>query len=100
MNRTERSIRKRIETTHAKLTALAPILKGTISKVKAGTAGGRKFAYQLTWKGAGNKTRTLYVPVERLEEVKAMTEAYKKARACLEALAELHVDLYKTATTN
>lgn len=100
MKRTEKTIKKHIETTQARLTEPGPLLKGTISKVKTGAAGGRKFAYQLTWKGAGNKTRTLYVPVERLEEVKTMTEAYKRARACLESLAELHVELYKKYTTN
>ena len=96
MNRTEKSIRKRIETAQARLTKLGPLLKGTISKVKTGVAGGGKFAYQLTWKGAGNKTRTLYVPAERLAEVRGMAEAYKKARACIEAIAELHAELYKS----
>jgi hypothetical protein len=37
-----------------------PVLKGTISKARTG--------HQITWKGAENKTRILYVPDSRLAQ--------------------------------
>ena len=97
MKNTKKSIKSRIEKATARLAESGPMLKGTIGKVKIGMNDGRKSAYQITWKGAENKTRTLYVPHERLADAKKMTAAYKKARALIERLAELNAELYKVS---
>lgn len=94
---TEKKLRNKLEKLRIELAKTSEVLKGNLIKLKPkpGVGTKRKAAYQITWKGVGNKTRTLYVPVERLTEVQKMTSAYQKARAALERMADLTADLYK-----
>ena len=84
---TKNGIEKKIAATVAAMAATGPLLKGTISKAKAG--------HQITWKGAENKTKILYVPDSRLAQAERMVAAYKKLKTLLERLAELNAELYK-----
>ena len=48
------------------------MLKGTVNTVILGErkrGGGNRESHLLTWKGKGNKTRTVYVSKDRLEKV-------------------------------
>ena len=84
-----------MEKLRLELSKTSEVLKGNLVKLKSKPEKGRKTAYQITWKGIGNKTRTMYVPAERLGEIRIMTSAYKKARVTLERMADLTAELYK-----
>ena len=55
-----------------------PFIEGSLCAVKR--AGCAKPGWQLTWK-QGGKTRTVYVPVELVPEVKAWTREYKRLKS-------------------
>ncbi|HPO91681.1 MAG TPA: hypothetical protein PLJ44_11280 [Victivallales bacterium] len=81
-----------------KLSKVGKMLKGTVSKVTLGvkkSGQGKKTSYLLTYKGPGNKTRTLYVSRERIAEVKNMITKYKDAKSAIENIVELNVQLFK-----
>jgi hypothetical protein len=84
---TKSGIERKIAATVAAMAQPGPVLKGTISKARTG--------HQITWKGAENKTKILYVPDTRLAQAERMVAAYKKQKLLLEHLAELNADLYK-----
>jgi hypothetical protein len=99
MQGAEKEIRKKIAAKLAELANVGEILKGTVSKVVLGTrksGRGKKTSYLLTYKGTGNKTRTVYVAKERVAEVKRMIAKYRKARTVIERIVELNVELFKT----
>jgi hypothetical protein len=91
-------IRRKIVKELAKLAGLGPILKGTVSKVELGrkrTGAENRVSFLLTYKGKGNKTRTIYVGKKRVTDVNKMIENYKKMKCIVERLVELNVRLFK-----
>jgi hypothetical protein len=98
MQDAEKEIRKKISAELAKLAGLGEILKGTVSKVVLGTkksGRGKKTSHLLTYKGADNKTRTVYVAKEKVSEVGRMIARYRQAKAVIERIVELNVRLFK-----
>lgn len=64
--------------------ALGPVVEGSLCRADRGGRPRR----QLTDRPAG-KTRTLYVPAGRAEEVRAWTANWKKAKELLKTLSDL-----------
>ena len=60
-----------------------PVLEGSLCQVRRGSAP----RWQLTDRPHG-RTRTLYVPLDRVEEVRRWTAEWKKARQWLRNLSE------------
>ncbi len=61
-----------------RLGGVGPFIEGSLCAVKR--AGCAKPGWHLTWK-QGGKTRTVYVPVELVPEVKAWTREYKRLKS-------------------
>jgi len=84
------------------LATTGPILKGSVNKVilgkKARTPGNR-VAYLLTYKGEGNKTKSVYIKKEQIAEVETMIHGYRKLKTSVNKLVELNVKLFKTGKT-
>jgi len=65
------------------LASLGPMIEGSLCALRRGG----QMRWQLTDRPAG-KTRTLYVPAARAQEVRQWTANWKKAKALLRELAE------------
>ena len=94
-----RKIEKDIEKALAALAATGAVLKGSLSKVTLGNktrTPGQRIAYLLTYKGEGNKTKTLYIKKGQVVEVKRMIRNYQKTKAALGKLLDLNVELFKS----
>jgi hypothetical protein len=94
MRNEKKDISGRISSVMAELASVTRILKGSLSKVMLGkrTKGaGSKVVYLLTWKGEGNKTRTVYVKKDQVTDVRRMICNYRKARELLEKVVELNL---------
>ena len=92
------SIENAIARTLQALTSTGPVLKGSVSKVTLGKkvrSQGDRISYLLTYKGEGNITRSLYIPKDRLAEVKLMIRDYRKLKVTLSRLLDLNVKLFK-----
>jgi hypothetical protein len=57
-------------------------------------------AYRLTYKDSQQKTRTVYVPRNRLPKIKRLIANYTKARDVIEQLIETNIELFKRETEN
>jgi hypothetical protein len=68
------------EATLRHIAEIGPFIEGCLCSVKR--AGCAEPGWQLTWKKAG-KTRTVYVPMELVPEVKAWTKEYRKLKALI-----------------
>ena len=82
----------------ARIAKLGPMLKGTVSEVNRGArkrGGGERTAHLLTYKGKGNKTKSVYVPARRVEEVQALVARHREATRILSRVVDLSVDLFK-----
>jgi hypothetical protein len=91
-------IQRRIDSDLARMAKLGAMLKGTVSEVKLGQrkrGDGQRIAYLLTYKGEGNRTRSVYVPADRVAEVGRMIDNHRKAKAILDRIVELNVALFK-----
>ena len=82
----------------ARLAQLGPLLKGTLSEIKRkkrerGTK--TPTAHLLTYKGRGNKTKSVYIPADRFAEAKAMIGRHRQAKRTLDTVVELSVHLFK-----
>jgi YD repeat-containing protein len=53
-------------------------------------------AFRLTYKDAGQKTRTVYIASSRLTEARRMLANYSKMRKLNEELLEINVAIFKT----
>jgi len=51
--------------------------------------------YILTYKGLGNKTRTVYVPKKKVKLVKERIGKWREACQLLDELCNLNVELFK-----
>jgi len=94
----KKKIESEITKLWTRLAATGGMLKGTVSKVVSGKradgSGGRE-SHLLTYKGEGNKTRTVYVSKPRVAEARRMIANYQRARRTLEKIVELNVRLFK-----
>lgn len=91
-------IQRRIDSDLARMAKLGAMLKGTVSEVKLGQrkrGDGQRITYLLTYKGEGNRTRSVYVPADRVAEVGRMIDNHRKAKAILDRIVELNVALFK-----
>jgi hypothetical protein len=75
-----------------RLRALGPVLAGSLVRFP------NHNSRYLTDKVRG-KTRTLYIPLDRLEEVKAWNQNHKEARRLLRELSEIQRQLLRAETT-
>jgi intergrase/recombinase len=87
-----------------KLEAYAGFVRGSINSVCArcnrahcvcNKKRSRK-AYRLTYKDDQQKTRIIYIPRNRLPEVKKMITNYSKLRETMEQLMEVNIEIFKT----
>jgi hypothetical protein len=95
VNKLQMEIRK----TRDSLAMTGPLLKGSISKVILGKktrSRGDRVAYLLTYKGEGNRTKSIYIKQNQVKEVKAMIQNYRKLKTTVNTLIELNVSLFKT----
>jgi hypothetical protein len=82
----------------ARLAQLGPLLKGTLSAIKrTKRARGAKTqaAHLLTYKGRSNKTKSVYIPANRLAEARAMIGRHRQAKRTLDTVVDLSVHLFK-----
>jgi hypothetical protein len=94
----EQKIIDKIERLRRALGNTGGVLKGSISPVRLGErkkTAGQRIAYLLTYKGSGNKTKSVYVSKERVPEVKRMIQNYKAAKQAIETMVELNIELFK-----
>lgn len=94
-----KTIHMKIENTRKTLAATGAILKGSVSKVVLGKrkrGPGDRVSYLLTYKSAGNVTKSIYVQKNQLVIVRTMIRNYKKARQAIHKLAELNAQYFKT----
>jgi len=76
-------VSQRRVTAQRALAALGPVIEGSLYALRRGGS----FRWQLTDRPAG-KTRTLYVPAARAEEVRQWTANWKQAKGLLRQLSE------------
>lgn len=96
---TKRQIKAQIDAELGRIAELGPMLRGSVSEItrgprKQGT--GVRTAHLLTFKGKGNKTRSVYVPVKRIEEVRRMIARHREATCALDRVVDLSVELFKS----
>jgi hypothetical protein len=98
MDDKEKQGRERIAAELGRVAELGPMLKGTLSGIRRGAAkngGGGRAAFLLTYKGEGNKTRSVYVPARRAAEVREMVDRHREAVQAINRVVELSVGLFK-----
>ena len=49
----------------------------------------------LTYKGKGNKTKTVHVPVDMVKEVRRWTEEHKRVKKLLREISQLSMEIIK-----
>lgn len=60
-------------------------------------AQGEKHAsWCLTYKGEGNKTKTVHVPIDLVEEVRGWVEEHKRAKVQLAEISQLSMEIIKS----
>lgn len=85
------------------LLACTTMLKGSISSVCSSCNRANCIcqkptslkAYRLTYKDADQKTKTIYVPKEKLGEVKKMISNFKKFRGIVDRLIDVNLTQFK-----
>jgi len=92
------AVRQRIAAELARIAGLGAMLKGTVSQIRLGQrkrGGGERIAYLLTYKGKRNKTKSVYVPADRVPEVNDMIHNHREAKTVLDRVVELSAGLLK-----
>jgi hypothetical protein len=94
---------KRREALLRRLVAVGNFVKGSITCV-CGTCGrshcicatkaGTK-AYRLTYKDSGQKTQIVYIPRNRLPEMKRLTANYAQVRALVQQIIATNIAIFK-----
>lgn len=96
-------LRKRLEVLLARLGAAGTLIKGSITSV-CGTCGRatcictkkpKTRAYRLTYKDRRQKTQIVYIPRNRLPEMKRYIANYARARALVRQIIEINIALFK-----
>ena len=94
----QKQMHEQITAELARIAELGPMLKGTVNTINRGVrkrGAGERTAHLLTYKGKGNKTKSVYVPARRVEEVQDMVARHREAIRTLDRVVELSVDLFK-----
>lgn len=78
-----------------KMAATGPFIEGSLCAVKR--RGCREPGWHLTWKEKG-KTRTVYVPMELVPEVKAWVAEYKKLKSLIRKVTGKSLAIVRTHT--
>lgn len=94
----QNNLRKQIGIELSHLTELGPMLKGSVCEVKQGRSKeeqGERTRFLLTYKGKGNKTKSVYVPLQRIGEVQEMIAKHQEAKRIIEKVIDLSVALFK-----
>ena len=91
------SLKRKIASELKSLSKSGELLKGSVYKVSRcrNADGTQKESWMLTFKGEGNKTRSVYIKQKHLAEVRQMLENYKKAKDSIESIAAANVELLK-----
>jgi intergrase/recombinase len=86
-----------------RMVAVGNFVKGSVTCV-CGTCGrsrcicttktGAK-AYRLTYKDSGQKTQIVYIPRNRLLEMKRLTANYTRARALVQKIIAINIAIFK-----
>ena len=95
----ETQVHEKIMAELAHIAELGPMLKGTVNTINRGISkagAGERTTHLLTYKGEGNKTKSVYVPARRVEEAQDMVARHREATRTLDRVVELSVDLFKT----
>ncbi len=96
-------IRRMLDARRARLAAERPVLAATLTQVRKRCGqpschcyrGEPHLAWHLTYKDKG-KTRTVYVPLDLLDEVRSWVAEHKRIKALHEEIHQLTVALVKT----
>jgi hypothetical protein len=96
-------IRRLLEARRARLAPGKPILAATLTQVRKRCGqptchcyhGEPHLAWHLTYKVKG-KTRTVYVPLDLLDEVRAWIQEHKRIKTLLDEIHQLTVALIRT----
>lgn len=91
-----------------KLAQYSDIVRGSITSVCAKCSRANcicakqtlRKAYRLTYKDQWQKTQIVYVPRNRLPEVRKMIANYSKSRKILEQLIEANIRIFRNGTGN
>ena len=91
------SLIRKIAIEQSRIASCGDLLKGSICKVSRcrSSDGTARDSWMLTFKGHGGKTKSVYVRPEKLAAARQMIENYKKAKAALENIVDLNVELLK-----
>lgn len=54
-------------------------------------------AYKLTYKDQNQKTKSVYIPKEKLKEMKMMIANYKKHKQILDNILALNIEIFKNS---
>jgi len=85
------------------LAGVGPVLQGSLARIRVTCGhphchcarGEKHLAYQVTKKVRGT-TRTLYIPVDLVEDVRQWTQAYRRVKRLLTALSALSEQMIRT----
>lgn len=58
-----------------------------------------KKAYRLTYKDSLQKTQIVYIPEKKIPKIEEMIDNYAKARAIMEELIEVNLEIFKNKDT-
>lgn len=97
------AIRRMLDARRARLAPGRPVLAATLTQIRKRCGrpachcyhGDPHLAWHLTYKAEG-KTRTVYVPHDLLDEVRAWIEEHKRIKALLDEIHQLTVALVRT----
>ena len=100
-----KAIERRKENLETQLLSVMNFLKGSISELCANCMRvhcicdekTKLRSYRLTYKDDEQKTKIVYIPRERLKEVKTMIGNYKKVRNILNKIMEVNVEQFKNS---
>jgi hypothetical protein len=103
INTSSKNIRQNLELQLGQLRQVKSFIAGSLVKIyrKCGATncrcakGGKKHpAYLLTSKVRG-KTKAVYVPVDKVDEVRQWTQEYRKLKRSIKAISDLHEKLIR-----
>lgn len=97
-------LHKRREAKLRALGNLGPMVAASLCRrmVKCGhptcacAQGDKHESWCLTYKGEGNKTKTVHVPVDLVDEVRGWVEEHQRAKALLAEISELSREMVKS----
>jgi hypothetical protein len=102
-------IRRMLDARLKKLHATGPVLAASLScftyrcrrpRCRCRAGGPAHASQHLTFKGPDNKTRSVYVPIDLLAQVRAWTAEHKRLKALLREIHLLSLALVRTHATH